>query len=104
MVGERCVPELRGGAGGVSDFGKPGLGGGDGGVRIVADAHDWSCLRDRDFAGAGAADAHVFESGGARGAMRCAHDWAHGSVAACRQPQDGGAADADGVDSSDGGG
>ena len=104
MAGERRVPELCGGAGGVSDFGEPGPGRRDGRLRALVDAHDRSGLRDRDFAGAGAADTHGIELGGAGGALCSVDDWAHGGVAACGESEDGGAAGADGVDSSDGGG
>ncbi len=83
MAGERCVPELCGGTGSVSDFGEPGPGGGRGGVRIVVDAHDWSGVRDYHAAGEIVANADVCEFGNAGGAVCCAHDWAHSRVATC---------------------
>jgi len=81
VAGERCVPELCGGAGGISDFGEPGPGGGDGWVRVVVDAYDWSGVRDYHAAGSIAANADGCELGDAGGAVCCTHDWAHGGVA-----------------------
>src|SRR5467141_711534 len=81
VAGERRVPELRGGARGVSDFGEPGPGGSHGRVRIVVDAHDWSGVRGRDSAGSFGADADVCEFGDAGGAVCSADDWAHSRVA-----------------------
>ena len=104
MAGERCVPELCGGAGGVSDFGEPGPGGGYGGVRVVVDAHDRGGLRDCDLGGAIVADTVGFRVGGTGGALCFVDDWADGGFTACGESEDGGAAGANGVDPGDGGG
>ena len=104
MAGERYVHGFCGGAGGVSDIGEPGPSGGDGWVWAVVDAHDWGGVRDRDFVGSFVADSGVRESCYACDSVCGAYDFAHGGVAACGKPEDGGAAGADGVDSGDGGG
>jgi len=82
VAGERCVPELCDGAGGVSDFGEPGRGWGDSWVWAWADAPDGSGMRDGDFAGAIGEDSDVCESSDARSTMRGVDDFANGSVAA----------------------
>jgi len=101
VVGERCVFEFCGGAGGVSDFGEPGPGRGHGGVRAVVDAHDRRGVRGGAAGGAhwaGAFIAGITEPGGV---VRRADDRSYGGVAACREPEDGGAASADGLDRGD---
>src|SRR6266705_5469725 len=95
---ERRVPELCGSAGGVPDPWEPGPSRRDGRVRVVADAFHRSRVRDRGSAGAFAEDAHAREFGDASGVVCCADDSSHGGVATCRQPEDGCAASADGVD------
>ncbi len=100
MAGERRVPEFCGGAGGVSDTGEPGPGGGDGWVWALVDAHGRRGVRNRHSAGSSAEDSNVCQSCVARSAVRCLDDLAHGGVAACRESEIGGAAGADGVDPS----
>lgn len=102
VAGERRVPELCGGPGSISDSGEPGSGWGNGRLRTMVDAHDRSRLRDCDRGGAAGAYAYGFKPRGAGSALRFAHDRAHRGVATCCQSQNGGAADADGIDPGDG--
>ena len=81
MPRKRRVPELCDGAGGVSDTGEPGPGGGHGGVRIVVHAHDRSGVRDYHATGSIVANEDVCEFGDARSALCCADDAAHGGLA-----------------------
>src|SRR5260370_24511107 len=91
VAGERCVPELCDGARGVSDPGEPGLCRSHSWVWALVDAHDRGSLRDCDSVGSIVANADVCEFCDAGGALRPFDDLAHGGVAACGQPYDGGA-------------
>src|SRR6266852_5568783 len=103
VAGERCVLELRGGAGGVPDSAEPGPGRVDGRVCAGADAPPWGDLRRGVSARAGRTHADICELYCAGRALRGADDCVHRGIAGRGQSEDGGAAGADGFDPGDGG-
>src|SRR6266852_3709439 len=81
VAGERCVLELRGGAGGVPDSAEPGPGRGDGRVCAGADAPPWSDLRRGVLGGPGGAHTDLCQFCDTGGSLRGADDCIDGRVA-----------------------
>jgi len=102
---ERYFPELCGGARSVSRAdAEPGPGRSAGRVRVDEDAFNWNCLWRRRFARAVDSDNGGCQRGGACRVVFDADDCADGNFAISGYAENGGAADADGLDSGDGSG
>src|SRR5947207_488102 len=102
---ERYFPELCGGARRVSGAGvEPGPGRSSGGVCVDEDAFNWNRLWRRHFARAVDSDKGGCQHGVACRVVLDADDCGDGSFATNGYAENGGAADADGIDSGDGSG